>query len=198
MTIETTETINLIEIDNLRRWAEYMPECFTAKLENQKYREMLISDRLIIHKINTLYSFIENITGSKIDLENENFHIGALSPEQHEEYIKLVKVPSLCIKTYADLKLSDEEKEHCYYYLEKCTKDNSFDIDKEVDNIDNYFLKSYIKYLLINHPKSDYISSTKNISENVVRAEKKLTKRFKQIENAEIRAWRNSRKRFYN
>ena len=36
MTIETTETINLIEIDNLRRWAEYMPECFTAKLENQK------------------------------------------------------------------------------------------------------------------------------------------------------------------
>ena len=77
-------------------------------------------------------------------------------------------------------------------------EDNSFDIDKEVDNIDNYFLKSYIKYLLINDPKSDYISSTKNISENVVRAEKKLTKRFKQIENAEIRAWRNSRKRFYN
>ena len=198
MTIETTESINLIEIDNLRKWAEYMPKCFTENLENQKYKEMLIFDRLIIMKINLLYSFIENITGSKIDLNSENFHIGELSPEQYKEYMKLVKIPSLCIATYADLKLSDEEKEYCYNYVEKCTKDNSFDIDKEVDNIDNYFLNSYIKYLLINDPKSDYISSIKNISENVVRAEKKLTKRFKQIENAEIRAWRNSRKRFYN
>lgn len=198
MTIETIETINLIEIENLRKWAEYMPKCFTDNLENQNYREMLMSDRLIIKKINLLYSFIENTTGNKINLDNENFHIGVLSPEQYEEYIKLVKIPSLCIATYVDLKLSDEEKEYCYNYVEKCTKDNSFDIDKEVDNIDNYFLKSYIKYLLINDPKSDYISSTKNISENVVRAEKKLTKRFKQIENAEIRAWRNSRKRFYN
>lgn len=198
MTIETIETINLIEIENLRKWAEYIPKCFTDNLENQNYREMLMSDRLIIKKINLLYSFIENTTGNKINLDNENFHIGVLSPEQYEEYIKLVKIPSLCIATYVDLKLSDEEKEYCYNYVEKCTKDNSFDIDKEVDNIDNYFLKSYIKYLLINDPKSDYISSTKNISENVVRAEKKLTKRFKQIENAEIRAWRNSRKRFYN
>ena len=79
------------------------------------------------------------------------------------EFEKLIKIPSLCIKDYADLKLSDEEKQYCYSYVSNCTKDNSFIIDKQVNSIENFFLKSYTKYLLVNDPKSDYISSDNDV-----------------------------------
>ena len=198
MTIETTETINLKDIENLRKWAEYMPKCFTNNLEDEKFNDRLIEDRYIINRINKLYSFIENIKGAKPDLNDENFHIGQLSFDQYEKYEKLIKIPSVSIEEYADLKLTDEEKEYCYSYVENCTKDNSFVIDAKVNNIENFFLKSYTKYLLVNHPKSDYISSVTNISKNMAVIDKKLIKKFKQIRDREIKAWETSKNRIYN
>lgn len=196
MTIETMETINLKDIENLRKWAEYMPKCFTDNLDNEKFYDRLLEDRIIIHKIKSLYKFIENITGVKPDLDNEFFRIGRLSFEQYDEFEKLIRIPTICISAYATLKLTKEEKEYCYSYLGKCNKDNSLDIDKEVNNINNFYLKDYTQYLLLHHPKSDYISSEINIQKRVIISEKKLVKKFKEIARKEAIAWEHRKYRF--
>ena len=97
MTIETSETINLTEIENLRKWAEYMPKCFTDNLEKEKYNDRLIEDRMILNKIDKLYIFIEKVTGKKPDLENCNFSIGRISLKQYEEFQELIKIPTIDI-----------------------------------------------------------------------------------------------------
>lgn len=33
-TIYASDSIDLVNIDNLRKWIEYMPECFTSNLNN--------------------------------------------------------------------------------------------------------------------------------------------------------------------
>ena len=193
LTMETTETINLVEIENLRKWAEYMPKYFTDNLEDEKFNDRLVEDRMIIHRIKKLYSFIENITGVKPDLENDHFSIGKLSFEQYEEFQKLIKIPTINIGIYGDLKLSDEEKEFCYTFIDACNEDNSFVIESQVKNIDNFFLKAYTEYLLIHHPLSEYIGSEKNIQKSLATADKNLTKKFKEIDRKEAEAWRNSK-----
>ena len=198
MTIESAETINLVEIENLRKWAEYMPKCFTDNLEDEKFNDRLVEDRYILNRIKKLYSFIENVTGTEPNLENDNFQIGKITFDQYEEFEKLIKIPSIDIENYANLKLTNEEKEFCYTFIDACTEDNSFVIESQVKNIDNFFLKAYTEYLLIHHPLSEYIGSEKNIQKYLAKADKNLTKKFKQIERKEAEAWRNAGKLIRN
>ena len=198
MTIELAETINLVEIENLRKWAEYMPKCFTDNLEDEKFNDRLVEDRYILNRIKKLYSFIENVTGTEPNLENDNFQIGKITFDQYEEFEKLIKIPSIDIENYANLKLTNEEKEFCYTFIDACTEDNSFVIESQVKNIDNFFLKAYTEYLLIHHPLSEYIGSEKNIQKHLATADKNLTKKFKQIERKEAEAWRNAGKLIRN
>lgn len=194
MTIESSETINLVEIENLRKWAEYMPKCFTDNLDQEKYNDRLIADRMILNRINKLYLFIESVTGKKPDLENCNFNIGKITIKQYEEFQELIKIPTVNVGLYGDLKLTDEEKSFCYTFVDACTEDNSFVIDSQVNNIENFFLKSYTNYLLVNHPLSEYIGSENNIQKHLATTDKNLTKRFKEIARKEAEAWKNRRK----
>ena len=75
----TDDFIDLADVESLRKWIEYMPECFTSNLNNAMYKDRLIEDRFFLYNINNLYSFIEETTGNKPDVENRHFSIGQVN-----------------------------------------------------------------------------------------------------------------------
>lgn len=63
------------------------------------------------------------------------------------------------------------------------------------ENYPNFFVSSYMVELLIHHPESNYIYSTKNISTTVKNGTKKLTKKLKEIKKREQETWKRARYR---
>ena len=59
--------IDLVEIENLRKWIEYTPKCYIEKLKSGNLEESKLKDDLTLYKIKKLYSLIKRIDG-KIDL----------------------------------------------------------------------------------------------------------------------------------
>lgn len=199
ITISTSETIDLVEIEKLRKWCEYMPECFINNLACEKFNDRLVEDRLILHNINKLYLLIEEVTGKKIDCKNSIFNIGKTTLEQRDKLDKIKSnIPRFNISKYAKLKLTEEEKLFCYSFVTRCSKQNSNEIADEIDSISNFFLKSYAKYLLIHAPESDYRISTNNIGKNVSEVSKKVEKAFKRIRSRETKSWAHARDKIYS
>ena len=196
ITIYTSVSIDLLDIENLRKWIEFMPECFTSNLNNAIFNDRLIEDRFILHNINNLYSFIEEITGNKPDVENRHFNIGQTTLEQHNRFNKTKdSIPSFDIQKYAKIKLTPEEQSFCYSFVKRCTLENSDEIMNEIEAIPNFFLSSYAKYLLINLPESNYKFSTSNIGKQVSKASQRVVKSLKRISQKEAEAWLHSRDR---
>lgn len=196
ITIWTSDSINLADIESLRRWIEYMPECFTSNLNNAMFNDRLIEDKFILHNINNLYSFIEETTGNKPDVENRHFNIGQNTSEQYDRFNKIKSnIPSFDIQKYAKLKLTQEEQAVCYTFVKRCTLENSDKIMNEIEDIPNFYLRSYAKYLLIHFPESNYRFSTNNIGKQVSKSNKRLVKKFKRIRRKEAEAWTHSKDR---
>lgn len=190
----TSETIDLVDIENLRSWIEYMPKCFMENLENKKYNDRLVKDRSILYNINCLYSLIEKLTGRKPEYQNRNFDIGEIDLEQ--SYKKIINsIPSFDIEKYAKLKLTEEEQAFCHSFVGRCTKENSKEIESEIDRISNFFIRSYAKYLLIYSPKSDFRFSICNIQKRSNESGKKLKKEMKRISRKNGEAWKHSKVR---
>ena len=113
-----------------------MPQCFTSNLNNAMYNDRLIEDIFILYNINNLYSFIEEITGNKPDVENGHFSIGQTNLEQHEKFNKIKNnIPNFDIQKYAKLKLTKEEQAFCYTFVKKCILENSNEIMNEIEGI---------------------------------------------------------------
>ena len=198
ITIWTDDFIDLADVESLRKWIEYMPECFTSNLNNAMYMDRLIEDRFILYNINNLYSFIEETTGNKLDVENTHFSIGQTTLEQHEKFNKIKNnIPNFDIQKYAKLKLTKEEQAICYTFVKRCTLENSDEIMNEIEGIHNFYLRSYAKHLLIHLPESNYRFSTNNIRKQVSNANKRLVKEFKRIRRKEAKAWAHARDRKY-
>ena len=198
ITISTSETIDLVEIENLKKWIEYMPECFVSNLAYKNFYDRFEEDRLILHSIDKLYSLIRKITGKEPDYANSRFDIGEVTLKQRDTLNKLKSnIPSLDIPTYANLKLTEGEKAFCRSFVARCSKDNSEEVAALIDSIPNFFLKSYAKYLLIHDPESDYIHSISNIGKFASGANKQLEKRFKVTEREEQLSWSKIGKRIY-
>lgn len=99
-----------------------MLECFTSNLNNEIFNDRLIEDGFILHNINNLYSFIEEITGNKPDVENRHFNIGQITLEQHNRFNEIKDIiPGFDIQKYAKLKLTQEEQAFCYAYVKRCS-----------------------------------------------------------------------------
>ncbi len=199
ITICTSDSINLADIENLRKWIEFMPSCFTSNLNNAKFKDRLIEDRFILYNIKNLYSFIQETTGNKPDIENRNFSIGQTTIEQYDRLNRIKNnIPNFDIQKYAKLKLTQEEQEICHTFIKKCFLENSDEIMSEIEGISNFYLRSYAKYLLIHLPESNYRFSTNNIGKQVSSANKRLVKDFKRIRRKEAEAWAHARdKRHY-
>ena len=194
ITINTSDFINLKDIENLRKWIEYMPYCFTSNLNNANFKDRLIEDKYILSNIKKLYSFIREITGNEPDVENRNFSIGQITIEQYDILNKIKNnIPNFNIQKYAKLKLTQEEQAICYTFVKRCTLENSDEIMNEIEGISNFYLRSYAKYLLIHFPESDYRFSTNNIGKRVSYANKRLAKDFKRIRRKEAEAWEHAR-----
>ena len=48
ITVCTSDFIDLANVEDLRKWIEYMPECFTSNLNDTKHKDRLIEDRLTL------------------------------------------------------------------------------------------------------------------------------------------------------
>lgn len=149
-----------------------------------------------MHNINNLYSLIEEITGNKPNVENKHFSIGETTLELYNRFNQIKdNIPSFDIQKYAKLKLTQEEQAFCYAFVKRCTLANSDEIMSEIEDIPNFFLRSYAKYLLINLPESNYKFSTSNIEKQVSRASQRAVKSLKRISRKEAESWCHSRDR---
>lgn len=185
--------IDLVEFENLRKWIEYTPKCYIEKLKSGNLEESKLKDDLTLYKIKKLYSLIKRIDG-KIDLENRKFHLkNPHSIQEDREYKKLVNsLPKFDIYYYAATKLTDDERNFAYNFMKKCNKTNSKKMMEFAQKYPNFFVSSYLVYLLIQHPESDYIHSKKNIYINAQKSAKRLDVRLKKVRRKEINAWNNA------
>lgn len=154
MKIRTTKMINLINIESMRMWCEYMPECFTSNLENNEYNDVLAYDRFILHNIKELYSLITEVTGVEVDTNDNSFNIGLVTFEEHDKYIELInRLQLFDIRKEAKLKLTPSEQEECMEFTKNCT----FETIDNLANIENFYIKSYTKYLVFNSSESGFL-----------------------------------------
>lgn len=177
MTISTNEIIDLVSIENLRKWIEYMPECFVSKLDDEQFNNRLVEDRFILNNINRLYTLIEEITGEKPNCKSNIVAFNQINVDKYNEYQEIVShIPKFDIEKYAHLKLTEAEKELCYSFVDRCTKDNSDEIADEIANLSSFYLREYAMYLLIFSPKSNYKHSVNSINNDFKEGAKKRIK----------------------
>ena len=188
--------LDLMEVENLRKWIEYNPECYTERLKSGELEEQKLEDDLTLLRINKLYNLIKKIDG-KVSKKQRHFNLNnPHSFEDDREYEKLVdSIPSLDVSHYASIKLTDEERQFAYDFMKQCNKENSREMMKYADNYPNFFVGSYMAELLRHHPESDYIHSTRNISISVENANKRIRKRMNEIRRRERESWDHSRYR---
>ena len=185
ITISTSININLMEIETLRRWIEYMPKCFTDNLENTDYIDRLEKDKFIAWNIKKLYLLIKEITGKDPDYENKCFNMGNLTLEQYDRFQEIKNnIPiNFDFDTYAKLKLTKEQQLFCHNFVNNYLMINSTE-NNNIDDISDYFLKSYIKYLLMFSR-----IELKKITESINNAVRKLERRSKITEEEEKHSW---------
>lgn len=146
----------------------YRPEHY---INDPSKKRAILSDELLIEKINELLNFIFNCDGVNVDLENNSFSLSGVTSCERQSFNELINgIPEFDITYYAKLKLTNQEIEECHRYVEMCTDENSDEVMACVESIDNFFMKSYAKYLLIYDPESNYKRSHKNISDSVNKA----------------------------
>lgn len=160
--LSSSMTIDLKEIETLRKWASYMPEWFVSHLDQEDYALRNQKDQVILETIHILYELIKKATGKELDLNSIRFSLKTISFEDRERIRSLLSdIPSLDIKTYAELKLSPEEKLFCIYsrknYCNKGTSERDF------------FLQSYMDFLSLNEREA-------KIREGVIKRNRKLRK----------------------
>ena len=188
--------LDLVEVESLKKWIEYKPKCYVEKLKSGELDEQKLEDDLTLLRIKKLYALIKKIDG-KLNKKQRHFNLeNPHSLEEDREYKKLVdSIPSLNISYYADLKLTDEEKQIAYDFMKQCKKENSREMMKYAENFSNFLIGSYMIQLLRHHPESDYIHSTKNLGIMAESANKRIRKRMKEIRMQEQEAWEHARHR---
>lgn len=188
--------LDLVEVESLKKWIEYKPKCYVEKLKSGELDEQKLEDDLTLLRIKKLYALIKKIDG-KLNKKQRHFNLeNPHSLEEDREYKKLVdSIPSLNISYYADLKLTDEEKQIAYDFMKQCNNENSREMMKYAENFSNFFIGSYMIELLRHHPESDYIHSTKNLGIMAESANKRIRKRMKEVRMQEQEAWEHARHR---
>ena len=179
--LSSTMTIDLKEIETLRKWASYMPDWFVSHLDQEEYDLRYKKDQMILETIHTLYELIKKSTGKELDLNSTRFSLGTISFEDRERIRSLLSdIPSLDIKTYAELKLSPDENAYCVFSRKKyCNKGTS-----ERD----FFLQSYMDYLSLNEREE----ALKKI---VIKQIHSAEKRMHGVEQREKNQWSSNRVR---
>ena len=174
--------LDLVEVENLRKWIKYNPACYTERLKMGELEEQKLADDLTLLTINRLYALIKKIDG-KVSKKQRHFSLNnPHSLEDDREYEKLVdSIPTLDVSHYASIKLTDEERKFAHDFMKQCNKENSREMMKYAEKYPNFFIGSYMAELLRHHPESDYIHSSKNIGIMVEQANKRLEERMKRI-----------------
>lgn len=183
MLISNGRRINLVEIENLREWICYMPECFISKLECDTYRNRLVKDRVIHNNIEKLYSFIEDVTQEKVNCKDSSFSIGIISMEKYNQYDELLNaIPKLNVEEYAKFKLTNDEQQFCHNFANRYPKEKFFKLNDEIDSINNFFIRSYTRYLLNNLSKDEIKDITQNCWKQFAKSINELNRRQKKLE----------------
>ena len=179
--VSSTMTIDLKEIETLRKWASYMPEWFVSHLDQEDYALRNQKDQVILETIHTLYELIKKSTGKELDLNSTRFSFGTISFEDFERIRSLLSdIPSLDIKTYAELKLSSGEKLFCIYSRKNRCKKGTSERD--------FFLQSYMEYLSLNEREE-------KIREGVIIRNRVLRKKMDRANYREKNQWSSSQVR---
>lgn len=200
MKIASSMTIDLNNINSLKLWIEYMPECFINNLDNEEYNDNLLEGRVILNKINKLYKLIEEITNKEVDVTDNHFFMPMIEVDKYNYYESLVnsipKFGSEDIMKYAEQKLTEEEKKVCLSFVKRSENMTKYDLENETSNIDSYFLKEAISAYLIAHPDSNYMFSKNVLNKNMAQANKRLAKRLRKIDYMEAIAWKHANKHY--
>lgn len=189
--------LDLVEVENLRKWISYMPKCYKDRLNSGEFEEQQLRDDLTLVQIKKLYALIRKIDG-KLSLKQRHFNLEKPhSLEDEREYKRLIEnIPTFNISYYASIKLTEDEKKLAYDFMRSCDKENSKEMMNYAENYQNFFVGSYMRELLIHHPESDYITSTKNIGISVHNANERLNKEMKKIKQREQASWQYANRRF--
>lgn len=186
--------LDLVEVENLRKWIKYNPACYTERLKMGELEEQKLADDLTLLTINRLYALIKKIDG-KVSKKQRHFSLNnPHSLEDDREYEKLVdSIPTLDVSHYASIKLTDEERQFAYDFMKQCNKENSREMMKYAEKYPNFFVGSYMAELLRHHHESDYIHSSKNIGIMVEQANKRIRKSMNEIRRRERDSWEHSK-----
>ena len=126
------------EVEDLRKWILYESPTYFENIHILHNDDIVNNDACALLGIKSLYSYLESVEKDSID--------------QNRVQDLLRGIPRLDVGRYADLKLSDEEKEFCRVYADNVENELK---EHDESKIPNFFLKSYINYLLDQRNKKD-------------------------------------------
>ena len=146
--IQTNETIDIVKLEEIRKWCEYKPIDFMTNL-NEEIKILLEKDILTLSYIKLLYKLLKIKDNDK---NNHRFIIGTIDFETYEEYkVTINMIYNLFnIDKEANLKLTQNELNQCIELAKNSTMEN---VDK-INNLSNYYIKSYTEYLIFNNQQS--------------------------------------------
>ena len=155
--INTGETINIVELEDMLKWC--------------RYKNNLTSDILIMGYIKKIYGLL-GITEK--DKTNTKFSIGMMRADDYE-HLKLIQKQLILfnINEQAELKLTKDELRMCKDHALKSSLE-------EIDKIDNFYVRSYSHYLSINASNSKV---SNEISERVKKQSQGLREKIKKIDH---------------
>lgn len=147
MEIQTTETVDIVKLEETLKWCKYRPNHFLSNL-NEERCVILAQDILIIKNIQNLYSLLHITPEHK---GNRQFIIGKISFEDYER-LKLIrkKIELFNIEEEARLKLTETELNACTELKNLISFENIY----EIERINNFYVRSYTRYLIFNNSDS--------------------------------------------
>ena len=78
---------DLEEIESLWEWAMYRPEHY---INDSSKKRAILSDELLIEKINELLNFIFSCDGVNVDLENNSFSLSGVTSCELQSFNELI------------------------------------------------------------------------------------------------------------
>ena len=163
--------INLAKIDFLREWLEYQPEHYMKRVNSGELLAEHLEELETLRKINAFFDLLRQIEGD-INPKETNFNFtNCYTREQRSSINYLRKEIARAFKfvKYAELKLTEEEKEHAYNFMKNCTEDNSDEMMNLARTNENRFMGSYMVYLLCHHNESHYKYSDRSRMERAAK-----------------------------
>ena len=111
MEVNEKNEINIKEINDLKKWIEYESEAFIEKVHILNDEQLINTDAVTYCNIRILEEYLKNECKQELTEDKETIIIDDSHKEETQRLLK--KIPNLDVEKFADLKLTEKEKDFC-------------------------------------------------------------------------------------